>query len=265
MENENIQNGIKEIKNIKMTQNEKENILKSVLNFSLPQKPIKSPYSFVSIFQRNHFAYYLAVFCLIMVLGGGEIYFNNQAGQKTGNLATIQNPRETSGIGQENLNIQNRDFGKNITNPSKNSTSYPVGNPSQGIPNPVAMMAPTMGGVKANPDYTDIASVIFTDWLKKEAAQNGGLLDYKINKIDFIVAKINAEGQDLSYFGADTTKDAFIVSVNYSVQSTPENIIYWEAGNGTIGTDGWILNKSLFVTIDKNSNGYYVENAGTGL
>ena len=265
MENENIQNGIKEIKNIKMTQNEKENILKSVLNFSVPPKPIKSPYSFISIFQRNHFAYYLAVFCLIMVLGGGKIYFNNQAGQKTGNLATIQNPRETSGIGQENLNTKNQDFSTNFINPSKNPTSYPVGNLSQGIPNPVAMMAPTMGETKANPNYTDIASTIFTNWLNKEGTQNGGLLDYKINKIDFIVAKTNAGGQDLSYFGSDTTKDAFIVSVNYSVQSTPENKIYWEAGNGTIGTDGWILNKSLFVTIDKNNNGYFVQNAGTGL
>ena len=38
------------------------------------------------------------------------------------------------------------------------------------------------------------------------------------------------------------------------------------AGNGEIGNDGWVLNKSLFFKIDKDSSGSY--NAaiiGTGL
>ena len=273
MENEKIQNGIEEIQNIKMTTEEKGAILGNILSSPVQiTKPIKSPYSFISIFQKNQFAYVGMVLLLVIILGGGEIYFKNQAGQNTGNLATIQNPRQINGIGQENQNIQNRDFSTNSINPSQginpSSTNIPPSNTNYGgvsSVGPTAMMAPTVGGVKENPNYTNITSVVFTDWLKQQAQRNGGMLDYKINNITLVILKATAQGQDLAYFSANTTNNAFIVSVNYSVQSNPENIIYWEAGNGTIGTEGWILNKSLYLTIDKNNNGYFVQNAGTGL
>ena len=79
MKNEDIKIGIKEIQNIKMTASEKENILKSVLNFSIPdKKPIHSPYSFVSIFQRNHFTFYATLSMLLIILGGSGTIIGSQ-------------------------------------------------------------------------------------------------------------------------------------------------------------------------------------------
>lgn len=78
MENEKIKNGIKEIQNIRMTKNEKENTLKIILNSPTPIKPIKSPYSFLSIFPKRYFINYAVAFCLIIVLSGGGIVSASQ-------------------------------------------------------------------------------------------------------------------------------------------------------------------------------------------
>ena len=274
MTDEKIKIGISEIQNIKMTENEKENILKSVLSFSILTKPIKSPYSLISIFQKNHLIYYGFAFCLLLILGGGTAinYFQNQKiGENTGTLTSL--PKETP-ASEQNLKIAKLDGIKTNTSQNKKITSPLPSSPiaqnknSENISSSSTtanMMAPTMGNININQNYTNIASAVFIDWLKQLAQKNGGMLDYKINNITFVALKATAQDQDLAYFSANTTNDAFIVSVNYSVQSTLENKIYWEAGNGKIGTDDWILNKSLFITIDKNSNGYYVKNAGTGL
>ena len=79
MEDEKIKIGIDQIQNIKMTEREKENILKNVFNFSVQaKKPIESPYSFFEIFQRNHVAFYSMATFLILILSGGGIAVASQ-------------------------------------------------------------------------------------------------------------------------------------------------------------------------------------------
>jgi hypothetical protein len=49
--------------------------------------------------------------------------------------------------------------------------------------------------------------------------------------------------------------------VDYSVKTTVEGKnSYWLTGNGIDSANGWVLNKSLFVTIEKDANGYFVKN-----
>jgi len=112
--------------------------------------------------------------------------------------------------------------------------------------------------------YTDIAKPLFVVWLEKEITKNGGL-DYKINKIDFVAQKSSALDPEKYWFNQNDTNSAFIVSASYSVKSTPEKIDnYWIAGNREKGSDGWVLNKFFLITINKNSDGYYIKNIDTG-
>ena len=79
MSDEKIELGIKQIQKIKMTKNENENILKNVLGFSVPsKKQIYSPYSFISIFQRNHFSFYATLSILLIILGGSMTTINSK-------------------------------------------------------------------------------------------------------------------------------------------------------------------------------------------
>jgi|GEM_PF-1600529 len=80
-ENEKIDKGIKEIKDMKMTALEKENILGNILNSGVPeQKPIRSPYLFVSVFAQKHFASFAVILLVIIIFGGaGFSYFESQS------------------------------------------------------------------------------------------------------------------------------------------------------------------------------------------
>lgn len=77
MQDEKLQTGIKEIKEVKMTALEKERVLLNIFNSSLHNKPIKSPwtvFSFFSILHKNRLAYYGSVFGLAVVMGGGAVF-----------------------------------------------------------------------------------------------------------------------------------------------------------------------------------------------
>ncbi|MFA4975812.1 MAG: DUF5667 domain-containing protein [Candidatus Paceibacterota bacterium] len=82
MKNEEIQIGINKIQNIKMTTEEKKLVLENILTSPIAiKKSIPSPYSFqsfVSILQRNHFAYYSMATFLIIVLSSGGIALASQ-------------------------------------------------------------------------------------------------------------------------------------------------------------------------------------------
>lgn len=108
--------------------------------------------------------------------------------------------------------------------------------------------------------YLDQANTAFVKWMTEQ----GGFSDYKIEKITFIASKSPAQAESSQYFSSSDTQDAFIVSVDFSVKPTAGNTM-WNAGNGHQQADGWVTNKSLFLTIDKNSSGYFVKSSGTGL
>jgi len=77
MENNKLQNGINEIKKIKMTADEKKQVFEYVLNSNIPspKQSVRSPwfvYSFISRIQKNHLAFYIIV-PLIIILGSGGI------------------------------------------------------------------------------------------------------------------------------------------------------------------------------------------------
>ena len=78
MKDEKLKEGIKEIREIKMTAIEKERIFESVINsLVLQQQPIKSPwtvFSFISVMHRSRLVYYGFVFSLAVVMGGGAVF-----------------------------------------------------------------------------------------------------------------------------------------------------------------------------------------------
>ncbi|HLP86763.1 MAG TPA: DUF5667 domain-containing protein [Candidatus Paceibacterota bacterium] len=82
MKDNNIKNGIKEIKKITMTADEKERIFEYVTSspISNVRKEITNPWSFhlfISVIKRNHFAYY-AILPLIIILASGGIVFASE-------------------------------------------------------------------------------------------------------------------------------------------------------------------------------------------
>lgn len=79
MEDEKIEIGIKEIQKIKMSTEEKEQMLGNIFSFHVPAiKPVHSPFSFLLMFQRHHFAYYGILSFLVIVLSGGGVVFASQ-------------------------------------------------------------------------------------------------------------------------------------------------------------------------------------------
>lgn len=91
MEKEKTQIGIDEIKNIKMTSSEKSQIFENIINSPITSRePIKSPYSFVSIFKKYHLGYYGAIFCIVIILINGKYFsLNNQKAGYSTNVAIM--------------------------------------------------------------------------------------------------------------------------------------------------------------------------------
>jgi hypothetical protein len=396
MKNEEIKIGIKEIQNIKMTANEKENILKSVLNFSIPnKKPIHSPYSFISIFQRNHFAFYGVLSCLVIFLGSGGLILGSQKSlpgnalyplkvkvieplssamklspekkaqyeialvkeritetqtlasqgeldtnkqqqvndlieshkvafneavseikksepseeivatavnleqQMEENVQTMavvteqiaqvieennntQDPEiiamvtpestsiqleQTESVIEENtkntndLDIKNQEIAKAPNNNYQNNKNFTP--PLSGTMEP---MATSSNFDNSSQKYIDIALPLFTKWFEQISTDRNDVLNYTINDIIFVASKENVSERENSFFSNENSNNAFIVSVNYSVQTTEEGKRnYWLAGNGRDSENGWVLNKSIFITIDNENGTYYIKNIGTGI
>ena len=78
MKEEKLQKGINEIKNIRMTELEKSQILHSIYNSNKEvSRPIASPwsmYAFVSIIKKSQLVYYILVPLIIILSGGGVAY-----------------------------------------------------------------------------------------------------------------------------------------------------------------------------------------------
>ena len=88
-EEEKLNRGAREIREIRMTAEEKERVLKNILSSSpMSPLPVRSPYAdyfhtLLSGFSKKHFAY-VAVFCLAVVLGGGAVFASQ--GSLPGNI-----------------------------------------------------------------------------------------------------------------------------------------------------------------------------------
>lgn len=81
MNDKNLKNGINEIKNIKMTNAEKEHIFENIFNLkSKVAQPTESPWSifaFVSVTKRNQLVYYIII-PLVLLLSGSGVVFASQ-------------------------------------------------------------------------------------------------------------------------------------------------------------------------------------------
>jgi len=179
--------GIEEIQKIKMTLEEKEHILGNVLSSPIQiTKPIKSPYSFVSIFQKNQFAYFGAILLLLIVLGGGNMtlnYFQNQntkiARINTGGINTF--PTNTENFNNTMPTINGTRKNKNTTSspslpssPLTKNTNKNANNGSISSSGPTAtMIAPTAGNQVA----------LITEGLKKafKFSKNGQISECQEN------------------------------------------------------------------------------------
>lgn len=115
--NEKLNKGIEEIKNIKMTNEEKGYILNNILNTSTPiQKPIHSPWSFFS-FNSNYSPYLRLAVYLILIIGGGEIIINSQGSKnqdKNFSISPNINLFETTNV-PNNLQVEDKTINKKIT------------------------------------------------------------------------------------------------------------------------------------------------------
>ncbi|MEI6581191.1 MAG: DUF5667 domain-containing protein [bacterium] len=79
MKDEQIKIGVEEIRNIKMTPKEKKLVLENVLTFPISiTQPVRSPFTFISIFQKHHFAFYSMASLLVIVLSSGGVAFASQ-------------------------------------------------------------------------------------------------------------------------------------------------------------------------------------------
>jgi hypothetical protein len=93
MENKKLQNGIEDIKKIKMTLNEKNRVFDNVTSFSIPvKKPVYSPwmtYSFISILNKRSLVYFVVI-PLVFILSGGGVVFASQDSLPDGILYPIK-------------------------------------------------------------------------------------------------------------------------------------------------------------------------------
>lgn len=93
MEKEKLQNGIKDIQQIKMTSLEKKRVFESVLNSSIEtKKTIESPwfkYSFLFTVKRTQLVY-LVIIPLIIILSSGGVVFASQDAQPDNILYPIK-------------------------------------------------------------------------------------------------------------------------------------------------------------------------------
>jgi len=125
--NEKLNSGIKEIRNIKMTQEEKENILHSILSSPIQKRePIKSPWMNFS-FLSNRLSYMAIAICLVLIISGGTFYGSQK--NKTGNISSLAKIDTQKQINLPNTPPETVDLEKNtatentnIANPTKNPT-----------------------------------------------------------------------------------------------------------------------------------------------
>jgi len=78
MENKKLQNGIEDIKKIRMTLDEKKRIFDNIIGNSLPvKKPVYSPwmtYSFIAILNKRSLVYFVILPLILILTGGGVVF-----------------------------------------------------------------------------------------------------------------------------------------------------------------------------------------------
>lgn len=288
MENEILKKGIQEIKEIKLSSLEKENILKSILNNTVPAKaPVKSPYSFLSFVYGRRFSYYAVALVLLLLVSSGGIYLSSQRGQ-VAQLPKNEVPTENKIIEPEKQPAQialnnNPNEPKNNTTPSgtkntpkeiskpkiiaKNTTpntsptiSMPFSLPP-GSTTGKSASAPSTTATSVNTEnsefYLEIAKRAFGEWLQKESKIKAPFLDYKIDELKIVAYKRNNNPKDAGKFYGDNTENAFIVTISYAIQTTKENTLPWMTNLTLQNMDGWILNEYIEAVVDQDINGKY--------
>lgn len=174
--NEKLNKDLEEIKNIKMTSEEKGQILNNILKTSTPNtKPIQSPWSFFS-FNSNYSPYLRLAVYLILIVGGGEIIINSQSNKNQNNdfnsspkvnLFQIANAPNTLQNNTTNLNT-NESVIENSINTNKiakkENTNQPVNQiqPMVASSYSSAVLSPIII-YKTNKDYSNNISVGYTN------------------------------------------------------------------------------------------------------
>ncbi len=106
--------------------------------------------------------------------------------------------------------------------------------------------------IPAGPELADICRSLFGDYLlgykSTDVDEEHRLSDYRVESVHF-----RSEWPP-------TGRVTFLVA--YSVLPASEKS--WQAANGQIGNDGWILNKAAFVDIIDEGAGYYIQAIGGG-
>lgn len=271
MENNNEQwnNGIKNIQNIKMTADEKSQIFQSIIG-SAKVKEIKNQKksNLSQMFPNYSFYMRIAVYFILLV-GVGGLFITNYP-RETKNLAiyksqNTQNKNTTNNVDSANILDTNIGVDNTVLTKIDNKTTTPQKNTATMMPKTMTTATAPLASYFENDKYTEIARTAFVKWFEDEAERIGYVLDYRVEDIKFIALKRDAVEPQKSWFIPGTSNEAFMVHVKYSVKTTDEGKKYeWLAGNGDDAPDGWVLNKTLFVTIDKYNNVYKVISAGTG-
>lgn len=125
---EQLNNGIKEIKNIKMTDVEKTYIFENILNYNETPKTIKTnKVKFFDIFTTHSFYLRTAVYFILLASVGGLFWFNYQGinnGYKTGQNINVNNKNDT--------NYLNNNLGEDM-----GQKTIPTTNIKQGLKNTI--------------------------------------------------------------------------------------------------------------------------------
>ena len=268
-ENEQLNNGVKNIQNIKMTESEKSQIFQSILSSAKIQEIKKEKKHNVSqMFPNYSFYMRIAVYFILLAGVGGLFIANYPDSKKDVALYKKQNtPNKNIVYNLNNTNIINKKTETDNTTLAKidnNKSTISQGNTTTTTSHMMTTTAIPFTSYPENDKYIEIARIAFVNWFESEAEKIGYVLDYRIEDIEFIALKSNAVEPQKSWFLPGVSNESFMVYVKYSVKTTDEGKKYqWLAGNGEDSPEGWVLNKTLFVTIDKYNSVYKVVNAGT--
>jgi hypothetical protein len=166
MNDEKINNGVNEIKNIKMTSFEKDHILQNILNKAKPyQKPVRSPFF---LFNFNYSTYLKFAVFLIIILAGGEIILSNNSNKKIA-ISPIQNyykemnPNNNDSLKTQNNDINTTENNKVVAVINKKENNNITTNQPQVTTSSVGMSAALSPSIiyKTKKDYSNNISVCY--------------------------------------------------------------------------------------------------------
>lgn len=168
MENTNdekINSGVNEIKNIKMTSFEKDHIFQNILNNTKPyQKPVRSPFF---LFNLNYSTYLKFAVFLIIILAGGEIILSNNSNKNLA-VSPIRNYYQKTNLTNNSPKIQdnntnNNENNKIITVINKKENNNTTTNQPQVTTSSMGMLGALSPSIiyKTKKDYSNNVSVCY--------------------------------------------------------------------------------------------------------